>query len=472
MRLRAILGSAVAFLAAAVPLAAAQGSSATPPCAAACLADGISHSTCATNLTTACICNNAPLQAEVSLCVAASCTMKESLVAKNASSTSCGVPVRNRGTHYDTASIVMIVISSAVVALRLGFKLVVTRSLSSDDWVIFGLLFVSIPSVGIIHYGTVPNGVGQDIWTLTPEQITNFLFYFYIMAVLYFTQVALIKICLLLFYLRIFPARPVRRLLWGTVGFSIVFGIFFVFLVIFQCTPISFFWEKWDGEHEGKCLDSNAIAWANAAVSIALDFWMLGIPLAQLKTLNLHWKKKIGVALMFCVGTFVTVVSIVRLRALVLFGKSSNPTWDNFPVSLWSTVEISVGIICTCMPTLRLLLVRLFPVLGGSSYGPSANGYYQSGSGHPAMPSSTAARMRASRNHTTLVSSSGRSKLDPAKDSTDSIDVGGGATPPPPPAAKLSGIVRQQTFAVQYDDDETSLVQMRGLDGNGKSAVP
>jgi hypothetical protein len=30
---------------------------------------------------------------------------------------------------------------------------------------------------------------------------------------------------------------------------------------------------------------------------------MLAIPLAQLKTLNLHWKKKIGVGLMFCVGT-------------------------------------------------------------------------------------------------------------------------------------------------------------------------
>ncbi|KAK4124112.1 hypothetical protein N657DRAFT_689720 [Parathielavia appendiculata] len=456
MKLRAILGSAVALLTAVVPVVSAQDLSAMPQCAIACLTDGITHSTCAANLTAACVCSNAPLQAQVSLCVAANCTMKEALVAKNATSTSCGVPLRDRGTNYDTASIVLIVVSSAIVALRLGFKLLVTRSLSSDDWVIFGLLFVSIPSVGIIHYGTVPNGVGRDIWTLTPEQITNFLFYFYIMAILYFTQVALIKICLLLFYLRIFPARPVRRLLWATVGFSVAFGIFFIFLAIFQCTPISFFWDKWDREHEGKCLDSNAIAWANAALSIALDFWMLAIPLAQLKTLNLHWKKKIGVALMFCVGTFVTIVSIVRLRALVVFGKSSNPTWDNFPVSLWSTVEISVGIICTCMPTLRLLLVRLFPVLGGSSYGPS-NGYYQSGS-HPAMPS---ARVRGSRSRT-LVSSSGRSKLDGAQTSTDSVDVDA------PPPAKLSGIVRQQTYAVQYDDDETSLVQMRGLDSNGK----
>jgi hypothetical protein len=217
------------------------------------------------------------------------------------------VPQRDRAGAYDTTSIVLIVISSAVVALRLGFKLLATRSLASDDYVVLFLLLISIPSIAVTHYGTVPNGIGRDIWTLTPAQITHFLYFFYVMAILYFAQVMLIKICLLLFYLRIFPARPVRRLLWGTVGFSIFFGVFFVVLAIFQCTPISFFWEQWDHEHEGKCLNSNAIAWANAGISIALDVWMLAIPLAQLKTLNLHWKKKIGVGLMFCVGTLYVV---------------------------------------------------------------------------------------------------------------------------------------------------------------------
>ena len=48
-------------------------------------------------------------------------------------------------------------------------------------------------------------------------------------------------------------------------------------------------------------------------------------------------------------------------------------------VSIWSTIEINVGIICACMPTLRLLLVRLFPVLGGSR---SAGKYYNASGGN------------------------------------------------------------------------------------------
>lgn len=219
------------------------------------------------------------------------------------SDTSCNVPMRDRGTEYDIINITLAVMSIGLVLVRLAFKGLALRSLSTDDYVILFLILFALPSVLITHYGMVPNGVGRDIWTLTPENVTSFLFYFYIMAIFYFGQVMLVKLCLLLFYLRIFPGPTVRRMLWGTVVFTVVFGILFVFLAIFQCSPTRHFWEGWDGEHEGKCLDMSAIAWSNAGISIALDFWMLAIPLAQLRTLNLHWKKKIGVGLMFGVGT-------------------------------------------------------------------------------------------------------------------------------------------------------------------------
>lgn len=34
--------------------------------------------------------------------------------------------------------------------------------------------------------------------------------------------------------------------------------------------------------------------------------------------------------------------------------------------TLDSTIEVNVGIICACMPTLRLILIRIFPRLGGT----------------------------------------------------------------------------------------------------------
>lgn len=106
---------------------------------------------------------------------------------------------------------------------------------------------------------------------------------------------------------------------------------------------------------------------ARAAVSVALDVWMLAIPLSQLPGLKLHWKKKVSVGLMFFVGTFVTVVSVLRLQSLMQYASSTNVTWDNTSVAIWSTIELNVGMICTSLPTLRLLAVRVWPVLNGST---------------------------------------------------------------------------------------------------------
>lgn len=240
---------------------------------------------------------------------------------------------------------VMVCFAAAFVAIRFAFKSTVSRlELGYDDWCVLATLIAATPSAIITVFGTVKNGLGQDIWTLTPTEITQMLKYFYIMAWLYFTQLMLLKLTLLFFYIYIFPSKEVQRLLWSTVIFVVLWGVAFIIVAVFQCHPISYFWTKWDGLHKGTCLDINAITESNAAISIVLDFWILGIPLWQLWGLKLHWKKKVSVALMFCVGTFVTVVSILRLRALVHFAASANVSWNFYDVAVWSTIEICVGI--------------------------------------------------------------------------------------------------------------------------------
>jgi hypothetical protein len=49
-------------------------------------------------------------------------------------------------------------------------------------------------------------------------------------------------------------------------------------------------------------------------------------------------------------------------------------TWDYLETSLWSIIECDVGIICTCMPSIRLGLTRLFPKLMGSTNRSTAKG--------------------------------------------------------------------------------------------------
>ncbi|POS76901.1 CFEM domain-containing protein [Diaporthe helianthi] len=334
----------------------------------------------------------------VSTCVLQNCTVPDALTVQNVSSTACGVPVRDGGPHYKIVSVTLGVISGVVILLRLGFKIFIAKTgWGLDDWFILATILVGVPSSVLTSEGLIPNGLGRDIWALEPQQITNVIHMFYFMSWLYYVQLALLKASLLFFYLKIFPNKSVRWLLWGTVIFN---GI--------------------------------------SAISIVEDFWMLGIPLSQLRSLQLHWKKKVGVAIMFSTGTFVTVISIIRLQSLVEFGDTDNPTWDNLKVSLWSTIEINVGIITCCMPTLRLIMLRAFPRL--SSTYRSTNAYYENNG------LSQASKMKRSRNRTNDFGSQVQ-----ASNSTQRPSGG--------------GIEYSREFTVQFHDaDTSSQVELRDLD--------
>jgi hypothetical protein len=46
----------------------------------------------------------------------------------------------------------------------------------------------------------------------------------------------------------------------------------------------------------------------------------------------------------------------------------TNSQGDYFEAGVWSTVELDVGIICLCMPNLRIILIYIFPSLGSTTY--------------------------------------------------------------------------------------------------------
>lgn len=202
-------------------------------------------------------------------------------------------------------NIILGTISAGCVLARILFKSIFSSGeLGWDDYMILASVVFGVPSTIVQDVGTIRLGLGKDVWTLSFDTITAFVKWFYVIEVLYFFNVAMLKLSLLFFFLRIFPAKPIKRLLWATIAFDIAFGITFIIAAIFQCTPIRVYWEKWDGEHvNGKCVNVNALGWANAVISIVLDIWMLALPLWQVLQLKLAWKKKVSVAMMFFVGT-------------------------------------------------------------------------------------------------------------------------------------------------------------------------
>ncbi|KAK3381246.1 hypothetical protein B0H63DRAFT_495050 [Podospora didyma] len=245
----------------------------------------------------------------------------------------------------------MSVVICIVITTRVLFKIFANgQSLWWEDYALMASEVVGIPQSIREVVAVAPAGVGHRIFQLV-----------FVSQVFYFPQVALLKLSFLFFYLRIFPGEWTRRLIWGTIIFTVLYGIAFTLLAIFQCQPVSAWWVQWDGSHGGKCVSNDTINRSSNIVSIFQDVWMITIPLRNVWSMNMDTKKKLGVA------SIVTVISCVRVKYLGGITHSQNPTQGLFDLLRWSKIETFTARICACMPALRQMLLQLFPKATGST---------------------------------------------------------------------------------------------------------
>ena len=113
----------------------------------------------------------------------------------------------------------------------------------------------------------------------------------------------MIRVSILCFYLRIFPQRIFRRIVYTIMAGNIIYGTAFVLVSIFQCIPIQAAWTGWDGTVSAKCVDANALGWTSGALNIALDVIILVLPVPGLTKLVMSWEQKLHILLIFSLGS-------------------------------------------------------------------------------------------------------------------------------------------------------------------------
>ncbi|OHF00913.1 hypothetical protein CORC01_03741 [Colletotrichum orchidophilum] len=321
------------------------------PCALNCTTTEVAKSSCnATDL--ACICSNQMLNANIGACLAQNCTVIEALrmkclEAQNYSKTSCGVPVR-RNMDQGPTTWTLFSLALVAVAARLISKIPSLNpsfSFGWDDWTILASTIVLIPA-DIVSQMVIDRGLGQDIWMVPPDNITQILLLFFVEELLYSFVVAVTKLSILIFYLRLFADNCFRNACYAMLGVTTVYGLGQMLGVVLVCSPVSYNWTQWDREHQGKCGDVHLMAFINGGVNIAIDLILFILPVTQFITVSWTVKKKIGVSLIFLVGLFVTACSGIRLASLVKFGGTQNPTYDYKEVSIWSLAEMHLSVIC------------------------------------------------------------------------------------------------------------------------------
>ncbi|KAL4921270.1 hypothetical protein BDW62DRAFT_142563 [Aspergillus aurantiobrunneus] len=254
---------------------------------------------------------------------------------------------------------VCLTVSTICIGMRIFSKVVVLKTPGWEDFTCliawFGLIAFAVITIQADKHG---NGVHQD--EIAPSDLQEHAKLANASQILYAPLIFITKLSIFLLYLRLFaPSRQGKAylathlLIWSNLAFYLAN----FFLKIFQCIPRAKIWNK---DIPGHCININIPILVTAAINVLSDLMMLPLPIVCVWKLQLSTRKKLGVSAIFAAGVFGCFASIMRLTVSVKNRDTHDKTYDWSDEILWSTAEVTCGIMASCLPALPTFFRHFF----------------------------------------------------------------------------------------------------------------
>ncbi|KAF2702692.1 hypothetical protein K504DRAFT_394103 [Pleomassaria siparia CBS 279.74] len=218
--------------------------------------------------------------------------------------------------------------------------------------------------------GGALHGTGQKRANISDEDAQTALRYWWFCEVFYTLGTSILKIAVGFFLLRITVVRVHIWIIRTIMIVAAFLGVAYSLLVIFQCRPISFWWDL-NPAHTGKCLNPTLVTNMTYVVSALNSFadWTFGIlPIFIVKDLQMKTRVKVVVAGVIALAAIGSTATIIRLPyTSTLEGYKGEFLYRTTDFAIWTTVEVGVGITAGCIATLKPLMASTASSMGYSN---------------------------------------------------------------------------------------------------------
>lgn len=207
-----------------------------------------------------------------------------------------------------------------------------------------------------------------------------------------------LKTSILIFYLTLTKGEKVFR--WANYVTLIVVnaaGFALTLINVFQCHPLNAAFH-YPAVDNATCIDIVTLYLSSAPVNLITDLAIFFLPMPILTRMRLPLKQKIILIITFSFGVFTAVVDVIRVAYLQSAASSRAMTYHSSGSShinslehqdfscmpppspsmtdklmlltslgygaftfMWSAVEVNIGMICACVPSLKPLVARVLP---------------------------------------------------------------------------------------------------------------
>ncbi|KAK8124700.1 uncharacterized protein PG998_000459 [Apiospora kogelbergensis] len=279
--------------------------------------------------------------------------------------------LEDRSVELFAVTVFCLALATVTVALRCYVRLFMLKIFSWEDYlaVITTILF---GGYGACVFLSIYYGAGKHLEDVPVEHLPTALKMRWLGEWIYVVTSIFVKATVSVLLLRICSKPWHKAVIYTVLAVVVVWNVVYASLAAFQCLPVEHFWERIsDPNADGQCLSEDIITgttYAAAAINCAAD-WVLGLlPIALVWDLELNRRTKASIAGILALGIIASAATIVRFPYVWQLTHDSDFLYVFVDFTIWSTVELAMGLAASSIATLRPLFKK---VLGGSSHGES-----------------------------------------------------------------------------------------------------
>ncbi|PVI07049.1 hypothetical protein DM02DRAFT_581776 [Periconia macrospinosa] len=255
----------------------------------------------------------------------------------------------------------MIVLCTVFLVLHYLSRYLAGTPLGTEDFLLPFAWLANIALCVIDILMVKETGLGRHlayVMATDPGKLNGYLKGVFLNELVHPFAVAIPKICVVLLYLRVFTNKRERIAAKILIAVILATWVAFNIATMFQCIPLTFNWDK--SIPGGTCFDAVLFSQSSSVPNIVTDVAILVLPIRTVVALKISVGRKVGLIVIFLVGSIGIVASIIRTVVFFTTNFAVDNTYNTVALLRWTLLEPCMYLLAATSlsfkPLLRLVV--------------------------------------------------------------------------------------------------------------------
>ncbi|OJJ04897.1 hypothetical protein ASPVEDRAFT_86275 [Aspergillus versicolor CBS 583.65] len=259
----------------------------------------------------------------------------------------------NRGPLITLVSITFLIAAIIFVLAKIGSAIYFKQRRTALNTPVWIALIIAIIQVVVLQKA-VDNGLGRHQVRLNGDALETASKFAFAAQILLILVLSLSKLSTILLVWKLTPNNSLRRTCTITAGVILVWTVFSIFAIAFQCQmPKSWLYTP------GRCAGEGALFYPIGVLNILTELILVGLPFAMMRSVQMALNKRVKILGSFSTRLCVVGLAVAHVALLPSFTHSTDVSWDSVNWQITGQAMMLTSIIIACVPTLYHIFAGL-----------------------------------------------------------------------------------------------------------------